>query len=133
LISITFAQQELNELWRRLTNFFNNSEVKVTADRYFEICEQMGHEPDPERIPVEWSDLPYIAQASVYTFNLLGDRIVADIGYLGKDYSNLSVIIDTLDIENRELFLEILNWLDSRAIKQNAEHMKREREKLKRK
>ena len=93
----------------------------------------MGHEPDPERIPVEWQDLPHIAQAAVYTFNMLGDRIVADIGYLGKDYSALAILMDTLEVENRELFLEIINWLDSRAIKQNAEHMKREREKLKRK
>ena len=93
----------------------------------------MGYEPDLERIPVEWNDLPYIAQAAVYTFNMLGDRIVADIGYLGKDYSSLSVLMDTFEVENRELFLEIISWLDSRAIKQNAEHMKREREKLKRK
>ena len=124
----------MEELWRRLTNFFNNAEAKVSADRYFEICEQLGQEPELERIPIEWNDLPILAQSAVYTFNMLGDRIEADIGYLGKDYTNLPLIMDTFEIEdNRELFLEILNWLDQRAIKQNAEHMKREREKLKRK
>jgi hypothetical protein len=123
----------MEELWRRLTNFFNNAESKITADRYFEICEQMGQEPDPTRIPVDWNDLPIIAQHSVYAFNMLGDRLVADIGYLGKDYTNLSVIMDTLEVDNRELFLEILHWLDSRAIKQSADAMKRERDKLKRK
>ena len=69
----------------------------------------------------------------MYAFNLMGDRIVADIGYLGKDYSNLSVIQDALGIENNELFLELLYWLDSRAIEKSAETMKREHEKLKRK
>lgn len=64
---------------------------------------------------------------------MLGDRIVADIGYLGKDYSNLSILMDAYEIEDKEFFLEIINWLDSRAIKQSAEHMKRERDKLKRK
>tara|TARA_R100000479_G_C6246348_1_gene150740 strand:- start:138 stop:335 length:198 start_codon:yes stop_codon:yes gene_type:complete len=64
---------------------------------------------------------------------MLGDRIVADIGYLGKDYTNLPVLMEVYDIEDKELFLEIINWLDSRAIKQNAEMMKRERDKLKRK
>jgi len=64
---------------------------------------------------------------------MLGDRIVADIGYIGKDYSNLSVLMEVCYIEDKELFLEILYWLDSRAIKQNAEQMKRERDKLKRK
>ena len=106
----------------------------MSADRYFEICEQLGQEPELERIPIEWNDLPVLAQSAVYTFNMLGDRIEADIGYLGKDYTNLPLIMETFEIEdNRELFLEILNWLDQRAIKQNAEHMKREREKLKRK
>ncbi len=64
---------------------------------------------------------------------MLGDRIVADIGYLGKDYTNLPLLIDTYEIDDKEFFLEIINWLDSRAIEQSAEFMKREREKLKRK
>ena len=122
----------MTEMWERLTKFFNNADSKITADRYFEICEQMGQEPDPERVPVEWHDLPTIVQYAVQAFNMLGDRLVADIGYLGKDYTNLSVIMDTLEIDNRELFLEILYWLDSRAIQKSAEQMKREREKLKR-
>ena len=37
------------------------------------------------------------------------------------------------DIEDKELFLEILTYLESRAIKQSQEQLKREREKLKRK
>ena len=122
----------MTEMWERLTKFFNNVDSKITADRYFEICEQMGKEPDPERIPVEWHDLPIIVQLAVQAFNMLGDRLVADIGYLGKDYTNLSVIMNTLEIDNKELFLEILHWLDSRAIQKSAEQMKREREKLKR-
>lgn len=120
-------------MWERLTKFFNNAEAKVTADKYFEICEQMGTEPDPQKIPVEWKDLPNIVQISISIFNMLGDRLVADIGYLGKDYSNLTELIKAYEIEDTELFLELINWLDSRAINQSAEYMKRERDKLKRK
>ena len=65
-------------MWERLTKFFNNAEAKVTADKYFEICEQMGTEPDPQKIPVEWKDLPNIVQISISIFNMLGDRLVAD-------------------------------------------------------
>jgi len=36
-------------------------------------------------------------------------------------------------IEDTELFLEILTYLESRAIQQSREQLKREREKLKRK
>ncbi len=120
-------------MWKRLTSFFNNAESKITADRYFEICEQMGTDPDPEKIPVEWADLPVVVQEAVSIFNMLGDRIMADVGYLGKDYTLLTELIKGYGIEDTEIFLEIINWLDSRAIKQSAEYMKRERDKLKRK
>ena len=133
LIQITFVQSEINNLWDRLTSFFNTSDSKITVDKYFEICEQLGQEPDPKKIPVEWSDLPDIAREAINVFNTLGDRIVADIGYLGKDYSNLAVLIEAHEIEDTILFLEIIYWLDSRVIKQSSESMKRERDKLKKK
>ncbi len=120
-------------MWERLTKFFNNAESKITVDKYFEICDQLGQEPDPDRIPIQWSDIPNEAQIAVSIFNSLGDRLVADIGYLGKDYTSLPVYIEACGVENVELLLEILSWLDSRAIKQSADSMKRERDKLKRK
>lgn len=126
-------QSQKEELWTRLTRFFNNAESKITTDRYFEICEQLGETPDPAKIPVSWEDLPVIAQYAINIFNSLGDRLVADIGYLGKDYTALPTYIEAYEIEDVELLLELLVWMDSRAIKQSAEHMKREREKLKRK
>ena len=120
-------------MFQRLSKFFKSSESKVDANRYFEICEQLGQEPDPERIPVEWADLPAVAHDAINIFNTLGDRIVVDIGYLGKDYSNLSVLIDAYKIEDPMLLLDILHWLDERAIKRSQEQMKRERDKLKNK
>jgi len=120
-------------MWSRLKKFFDVADQKITADKYFEICEQLGQEPDPERIPVEWADLPELTRDSINIFNTLGDRIVADIGYLGKDYSNLGNLLDAYKIEDVALALDIIFWLDSRAIKQSQDHMKREREKLKRK
>ena len=120
-------------MWSRLTRFFNNSESKITPERYFEICEQLGEEPNPEKIPIAWEDLPEIVQYAVAIFGNLGDRLVADIGYLGKDYTPLPTYIEAHQIEDVELLLELLSWMDSRAIKQSAEHMKRERDKLKRK
>jgi hypothetical protein len=63
---------------------------------------------------------------------MLGDRIYADIGYTGKDYTNLSHYIESYEIEDKEYFLSLLAWLDARAIKKASEEMKRQHEKLKR-
>jgi|TARA_R100000479_G_scaffold157041_1_gene93701 hypothetical protein len=120
-------------MWKRLDNYFKSANGKIDANKYFEICEQLGEEPDPDKIPVEIEDLPDIVKEALYAFNMLGDRIQAEVGYLGKDYSNLREIMNTQFIEDEQLYLQILNWLDSRAIEKSADTMKREHEKLKRK
>ena len=95
----------------------------------------MGQEPVEKEIPPDWEDFPTIALDAMNTFSMLGDRVASEIGYIGKDFTNLNAYIEVYGIEDRDkdLFLEILTYLESRAIKQSQEQLKREREKLKRK
>lgn len=132
MISITFVQDQKDLALERLEKLYRNSETGMTRDRYFEMMEQLEQEPKQEEIPPDFEDLPDIFTYAVQTFNLLGDKIVPDIGYVGKDYTNLPQLIEIWEIEDKYYFLEILSWLDSRAIKKSSEQMKREREKLKR-
>lgn len=97
------------------------------------MCEQIGKEPNPDEIPPDWEDFPEIVQVAINTFNMLGDRVFPEIGYIGKDYTNLSEFMEVYEIQDKEYFLDILNWLDSRAIKKSSEELKREYDKLKRK
>lgn len=105
----------------------------MTKDRYLEMCEQLGKEPDPEEMPPDMEDFPEIVQISIVIFNYLGDRVYPDIGYVGKDYTNLPILIDIYGVEDVELLLSIVGFLDSRAIQKSSEALKQEREKLKRK
>jgi hypothetical protein len=105
----------------------------MTRERYLKMCEQLGKEPDPNEIPPDWEDFPEIAIQALNTFSSLGDRLVPDIGYMGKDFTNLPYYIEMYEIEDKELFLEILTYLESRAIKQSQDALKRERDTLKRK
>lgn len=125
--------EEKEEALNRLERMYKNLDSKMTRDRYIAMCEQLGKEPDEKEIPPDWEDFPYIVQIAINTFNMLGDRVYPEIGYIGKDYTNLSHYIEVYDIEDKEFFLEILHWADSRAIKQSSEHLKREYDKLKRK
>ena len=93
----------------------------------------MGQEPDPKEIPPSIEDFPDIAIEAMNTFSSLGDRVYPDIGYMGKDFTTLPYYIEMYGVEDTELFLEILTYLESRAIKNSQEQLKREREKLKRK
>jgi len=133
LISITFVQDQRKELTNRLDRYFKQQDSKMTRDRYFEMCEQMGKEPVESEIPPDWKDFPEVVISALNVFNMLGDRMYPEIGYVGKDYTNLSYFLDIYDIEDTEFFLELLTWLDSRAIKTSQDQLKREHDKLKRK
>ncbi len=105
----------------------------MTQERYLKMCEQLGKDPDPEEMPPDINDFPEIVILALNTFSCLGDRVYPDIGYMGKDFTNLPLYIEMYGVTNVELFLEILTYLESRAIKSSSESLKREREKLKRK
>jgi len=105
----------------------------MTRERYFKMCEQMDKEPEDDEIPPDWDDFPPLAILAMNTFSALGDRVYPDIGYMGKDFTTLPFYIEMHGIEDTELFLEILTYLESRAITQSQEQLKRERDKLKRK
>lgn len=104
----------------------------MTRERYLSVCEQLGTEPKMHEMPPDWEDFPDIVPAAVSTFNMLGDRVYPEIGYVGKDYTNLPYYIEIYEVQDKEFFLHILSWLDSRAIKKSSEQLKKEYEKLKR-
>ena len=64
----------------------------MTRDRYLKMCEQMGQEPIEDEIPPDWEDFPTIAIQALTTFSDLGDRVVPDVGYMGKDFHKLTYI-----------------------------------------
>ena len=105
----------------------------MTRNKYLDMCEQLNKEPSDIEIPPDWEDFPEIVRDGINTFNQLGDRVFPEIGYVGKDYTNVQYYIEVYDIEDVEFFLEILSWLDSRAIKKSSEELKRQYDKLKRK
>jgi hypothetical protein len=133
LTSITFVQEEKEELLKRLENLYVNLDTGMTQEKYLKICEQIGQEPNSDKMPPSWEDLPEIAQIAINTFNALGDRVYPEIGYVGKDFTNLPILIDIHGIEDTDYFIEILNWLDARAIKKSSDNLKKEYDKLKRK
>ena len=110
----------------------DNADSGMTRERYLEMCEQMGNEPLDEEIPPNYEDLPEIVISALTTFSVLGDRVYPDVGYTGKDYTNLDHYIDLFAIDDKEYFMSILSWLDSRMIKKSSDELKKQHDKLKR-
>ena len=120
---------------KKLEELFRNLDQGLSQEKYFEMQEQMGQEIDTEVMPLAIEDFPDVVILAVNVFNRLGDRVYPEIGYIGKDYTNLNLYMETQGVEEhqKDFFLEILEWLDARAIKKAAEQLKREYDKIKRK
>jgi len=95
--------------------------------------EQLGREPDMDRCPPGPEDFPEIIQIAIAIFHSLGNRVYPDIGYMGKDYTNLPILLNIFDVDNVDLVMETLSRLDSHAISKSQAAIKREHDKLKRK
>lgn len=126
-------QDQVEEMWERLEKWQKNSDVGMTKDKYLELREQIGKEPNPEECPPGAEDFPDILLDSINIFNMLGDRVFPEIGYIGKDYTNLPVLLKVFAVDNVDLLMETLSRLDAHAIKKSQEHLKREYDKMKRK
>jgi hypothetical protein len=97
------------------------------------MMEQLGNDPIESEIPPDSEDFPYIVLDAIETFNSLGDRIYPEIGYVGKEYTNLQYYMKIFKIEDEDLFLSILLRLDAEAINTSQKHLKAQMDKIKRK
>lgn len=107
----------------------------MTKDQYLMMCEQTGQEIDWEKCPPDWEDFPDIVVSIFNIFNSLGDRVYGDVGYVGKDFTNLDFLMKHYNIQEHQIdyvFNTIL-WLDSRAIKDSQKRIKAETDRLKNK
>ena len=120
-------------MWERLETWQKNNDVGMSKDRYLEMQEQLGKEIDLDRCPPGPEDFPEILIDAINIFNSLGDRVYPEIGYIGKDYTNLPILMDIFKIDNADLLIEALSRLDGHAIKKSQEQLKREYDKIKRK
>jgi len=70
-------------------------------DTYLRICEQLGQEPDPDKMPLETSDFPEEVQVAFFVFNMLSDVIEGMSGsYMGKDWVDCEFVFKLYEIEN---------------------------------
>lgn len=87
--------------------------------------EQMGKPLDPEKMPMSFEDLPTDAQMTLNIYNRLGNRVESNIGFVGKDYSNLPLLIEIYAIEDKEWLLDLLLTIEVFFIEENAAELKK--------
>ena len=107
----------------------------MTKDQYLRMCEQTGQEIDWDRCPPDIEDFPEQVITALNIFHSLGNRIYPDVGFTGKDYTNLSLLYKFWGIEEyqQESIFDILLFLDANAQEDSQRRIKEEYDKIKRK
>ncbi|QFR57730.1 hypothetical protein CPT_Slocum_173 [Serratia phage Slocum] len=102
------------------------------------LCEAQGIEPDPELIPLEFSDFPEIVETAATIYNKLRDTYIPQEmpHYIGKDLTPLEMLYRMYDVEDPEekrFILDVITIFDYYAVQSSGKRIEAEVKKLKNK
>ena len=98
------------------------------------MVEQTGEEIDWERIPPDMEDFPNSVHTAIQIYNSLGDKVYPEVGFTGKDFTNLDLFFKLYYIKEqteKDYIMELLLFLDAQSIKQSQEQIKAAHAKMK--
>lgn len=108
----------------------------MTKEQYLMMCEQTGQEIDWDRCPPEPEDFPTSVITALNIFHSLGNKVFGDVGYTGKDFTNINLILEVYKIDGfieKSWLLDLLLFLDHLSIEENSQRLKEAHAKIKNK
>jgi hypothetical protein len=104
----------------------------MDTEQYLLMCEQMGWEPEANKIPKDPSEFSYEVQCALILFNALPDTWEGMSGnWMGKNYSGLMDIMDIYEMESRKEVFEYLKIAEVEAGKYYTQQRKQAESKAK--
>ena len=86
-------QQQVAEVHKLLERYVRESD-QLDVEKYLRICEELGQEPDPAKMPLEPSEFPEEVQVAFFIYEFLEDHWEGMSGtYLGKHWNNLNIYL----------------------------------------
>lgn len=106
----------------------------ISIDQYLEICEQLGQEPDPQKMPLTESDFPAEVQVAFFMFSLLSDVWDGMSGsYMGKDWSHCSQLFQIYEIDDQKTTIYLMKLYERILMNYRAEEAEKRRKQQERK
>lgn len=88
----------------------------------------MGQEPDPDKMPLTFSDFPEEVQMAFFVFDLMNDIWEGMSGsYMGKDWSSLEVMLRIYEIDEPKHVVYFAKQYEKALMKHRAEEAAQER------
>ncbi len=91
-------------------------------DKYLSICEQLGEEPDPDKMPLETSDFPAEVQVAFFIFGFLEDNWDGMSGtYMGKNWGNLEFLFKLYTVQEPKTIVYIMKLWEGIIVNYRSE------------
>lgn len=129
----TFKESELKELFEVMERFLRDLDSPISKEQYLATMKELGQEPDPKKVPLGFEDVPEDAQLAFNIYNKLGNRVYGDVGFTGKDYTNLPILIEIYRICDKDLLIDLLNAIDAFNINKSQKQIKKMYDDMKKK
>ena len=121
---------------KNLKKFLDHDNIGMNKAQYLRMIEQTGEEIDWDRITPDSEDFPDSVITAVNIYRSLGDRVYPDIGFIGKDYTNLPLLYKLYYINEeieQDWIFELLLEIDGITIAASQKRLASEYDKIKRK
>ena len=96
------------------------------------MCEQLGEEPDPKKLPVERGQFPIEVQEAFLLHDILSDKWEGMSGhYLGKDFSALDTYIKVFKIQDPQTsvwFLKHIEYYNTKVVNETQDRKRKAEE-----
>ena len=98
------------------------------------VCEQLGQDPDPAKMPLEPSDFPEEVQVAFFMFNLLPDHYEGMSGtYMGKNWDGREYFFKLYDVDDRKNIIYLMKMYEIKIVNYRAEKAEQKRKAQERK
>lgn len=92
------------------------------------LCEQLGEEPDPTKMPLELSDFPEEVQVAFFIFSLLPDHYEGMSGtYMGKYWDGIEYYFKLYEISDPKTIMYIMKMYEGIIVTYKAEKAEQNR------
>jgi len=92
------------------------------------LCEQLGEEPDPTKMPLELSDFPEEVQVAFFIFSLLPDHYEGMSGtYMGKYWDGIEYYFKLYEIDDVKTIMYIMKMYEGIIVSHKVEKAEQNR------
>lgn len=127
-----FYAEQVDRILALIKRHFKDTGIDL--DKYLAVCEQLGQEPDPEKMPPSLENYPLEVQEAFFLHRMLSDRWDGSSGYyMGKDFSALGTYLKVYDVKNPAQTLYFLKHIENEHSAMLNEQVKRQQEAERRK